>query len=496
MKTFKYSNKLSFLVVFIFSENSQILKVRKNMQSTYQIYKKKLNQRERTHAKVPQSNISLIATIIGNVSHEKLRKVIQKMQLRHPILNSHLESKSRDVFLLADAEIEIPVKIISREREEQWKEIILEEHKIPFEMTKGPLIRFILLFSAEISDLIIFCQHTICDGMSLAYLARDILNYLGNPYKEVEILPPAPVVDENNIPSDIKPGLAIRLLGKTISKKWEKNEVLFNYMDFQELHKVFWKNYNYKAHLYELSSEDTKSLILACRKHGVTVNTTLIAAFAIAQNKLNSKKPKYLTKYGAAVDLRKVLITPVGEQFGFFASGIQLKYKYSSKDTLWDVAKKLYKDANPENAKNQALIKTLSVFELPSSLMEAQFFAAFGHLIPPNSPSYKKIQAFINDDKNLAVKMVKKKLSKGIVMAQIMTNLGKMDFPKKYGELILKNLILMPSCSPYTELVLGVMTHGGSLSITLNHMESTINTEKVLEIKDIANKLIMSAIKN
>ncbi len=464
------------------------------MHSTYQIYKKKLNQRERTHAKVPQSNISLIATIIGNVSHNNLREVIKKMQLRHPILNSHLDSRGRDVFLLANEEIDIPLKIIPRERDDQWKEVILQEHKIPFEMVKGPLIRFILLYSAEISDLIIFCQHTICDGMSLAYLARDIINYLGNPSEEVEILPSAPVVDVDNIPSEIKPSLAIRLLAKKIIKKWEENEVLFNYEDFQELHKVFWKKYTYKAHLYELSSEDTKALILACRKQGVTVNTALIAAFAIAQNKLNPKSPKYLRKYGSAVDLRKDLINPVGEQFGFFASGIELKYRYSSKDTLWDVAKEMYKEANPENAKKQSLIKTLSVFELPSPLMEAQLFAAFGHLIPANSPSYKKMQAFLNDDKNLAVKMVKKKLSKGIAMAQIMTNLGKMDFPKKYGDLILENLILMPSCSPYTELVLGVVTHAGSLSITLNHMESTISTEKVLEIKNIANKLLMKAI--
>ena len=148
------------------------------MQSTYQIYKKKLNQRERTHAKVPQSNISLIARIIGNVSQNNLSEVIKKMQLRHPILNSHLESRGQDVFLLASGEIEIPLKILTRERDDQWKKVILMEHKIPFEMVKGPLIRFILLYSAEISDLIIFCQHTICDGMSLAYLARDIMTYL------------------------------------------------------------------------------------------------------------------------------------------------------------------------------------------------------------------------------------------------------------------------------------------------------------------------------
>ena len=52
----------------------------------------------------------------------------------------------------------------------------------------------------------------------------------------------------------------------------------------------------------------------------------------------------------------------------------------------------------------------------------------------------------------------------------------------------------MPSCSPYTELVLGVITHAGRLAITLNHMESTISTEKVNEIREIAHKILMKAI--
>ena len=80
-------------------------------------------------------------------------------------------------------------------------------------------------------------------------------------------------------------------------------------------------------------------------------------------------------------------------------------------------------------------------------------------------------------------------------MAQLMTNLGKTGFPEKYGNLTLKNLILMPSCSPYTELILGVVTHGGTLSITLNHMEESISSEKILKIKDKANQILMKAIR-
>jgi len=461
------------------------------------VYEKKLNTNERTHAKSPASNISIIARIIGDVSADALREVIKKMQIRYPILNAHVKTKESEIWLLGNGNMEIPLKVIPRGSDNHWKEQILKEHKIPFSFKEGPLIRFILLYSSEISDLIIFSQHIICDGLSLAYLARDIMVHLEDPFKGVKKLPSASKFDENIIPDDIKPNLSLRLFGWIIRKKWEKDEVIFDFQDFNELHTVFWKKYDYEAHLYELSKEHTKAFVSACHKHLVTVNSALIAAFALAQNKLDIDSHRNLTDYASAVNLRDELKKPIGEQFGLFAGGVSFTYEFKDEMNFWDAAKAVYDEINPEDAKEDALISTLNKFKIPPSLIEAQIFAAFGHLIPPDSPSYNKIQEFLNDDKNMAIKMAQKKLSSKnrTFMTQIMTNLGKLDFPEQYGDLHLKNLILMPSCSPYTELVLGVVTQGGTLCITLNHMESTIKTKNVLKIKEIANEIIMNAIK-
>ncbi|MFX0154192.1 MAG: condensation domain-containing protein [Candidatus Hodarchaeota archaeon] len=457
-------------------------------------FKRKLNQRERVHSKVPNSNISMIATILGNISIDHLKEVIKKMQQRHPILNARLQHEEKQLYLVATNNLVIPLEVIKRNSDDHWRDEIIQQHKIPFKMEQGPLIRFILLHSTEISDLIIFCQHTICDGMSLAYLARDIMTYLGDPAKKVELMSPPPLVNEDNIPSDIKPSLVMRIFGKTINKKWEKSELLFNYDDFYALHDVFWNNYTYKAHLYELPKEQTKKLIKACRKNGVTVNTALMIMFAIAQNQLNPESPKYLQNISFAVNLRDFLSNLVGQQFGFFAGGIQLKFKYSNKNNFWEMVKKVHSKLTPKEIRKQTLAGTLNAFLLNPTLYEAQIFAAFGPLISPSSKSYDKIQAFISDKKNIVNKMINKKLSKGFAMAQIMTNLGKPGFPEKYGALLLKNLILMPSCSPYTELVLGVVTHGERLSITLNHMEESISSEKIMKIKERANQILMKAI--
>ncbi len=464
------------------------------MQITIKDYKRKLNQRERVHCKVPNSNISIVATIVGKVSLDNLRDTIRKMQIRHPILNSRMEANGSDVYLVGNVNMEIPLKNIPRNGNKQWMDQIIKEHEIPFNLVEGPLIRFILLHSPELSDLIIFCQHSICDGMSLAYLARDIMIFLTNPSMKVESLPIPPIIDEDAIPDDMKPKFVLRLLAPMINKKWEKQEVLFDYYDFKELHKVFWKKYRYKARLIEFSKEKTKMFVEACRKHDVTVNTALIAAFSMAQNRVHEGNPEFLSKFGSAVDLRNIISKPIGEQFGFFAGGQQFEYKFEEKFDLWKTAQKIYEKAKPEKMRKEALISTLNNFKLPASLMEAQFFAAFAHLIPPSSPSFNKMQEFLNDGKNMVIKTVRKKLSKGTQLAMIMTNLGNLKFPEKYGELVLSNLILMPSCSPYTELAIGVITHAGRLRLTLNHMESTISSEKVLKIGEIAMEVITNAI--
>lgn len=38
------------------------------------------------------------------------------------------------------------------------------------------------------TDIVLSCQHTITDGMSMAFLIRDMIKYLNNPNEKVVIL--------------------------------------------------------------------------------------------------------------------------------------------------------------------------------------------------------------------------------------------------------------------------------------------------------------------
>ncbi|MHA1488099.1 MAG: condensation domain-containing protein [Promethearchaeota archaeon] len=445
--------------------------------------KRKMIAREFSHFRVPNSNISLITRIKGKVTIDMLKGALEKAQKRHKLIRAHISyDESQNPLFVSNGIIDIPIKVINRGSDDQWVQEILKEHHIPFDFEKGPLIRFLLLQSTQVSDLIIFCQHIICDGMSLTYLARDIISYMGDPNKEVEILPDPPLPVGKNIPSTVKPSPLIKIFGKKIIKMWKKDEILFDAEDFKNLHQAYWDYYEYKVHLLSLTEKQTKGLVEQCRKEGVTVNTALITAFFLAQYEVYGEIRPYMKKIASAVNIRNRLLKPAGELLGFYASGLQLQAKYKKGRSFWEFAKIFHEQLKKQLDEKKDLSNVLNTEMLPPTMLQGQIFAAFSKLIKPGQSRYEKLSAFSKNEKNVLIKSIKKRLKKGIAMGQIMTNLGRIDFPLKYGRLELQEMILMPSCSPYTEIVLGVVTCNEKLNITINHMESTISTDTMKKI--------------
>lgn len=77
-------------------------------------------------------------------------------------------------------------KTVNRISDTQWLEELQHEIQIPFNPKTGPMIRLVLVHSEAVSDLVIICNHSICDGMSLAYLIRDLLSSYTNPEKKLK----------------------------------------------------------------------------------------------------------------------------------------------------------------------------------------------------------------------------------------------------------------------------------------------------------------------
>ena len=76
------------------------------------------------------------------------------------------------------------------------------------------------------------------------------------------------------------------------------------------------------------------------------------------------------------------------------------------------------------------------------------------------------------------------------------TNLGRLDFPKTYGDLELDRLIMQPGGGiplVNVNLVLGAVTCAGKLSLVIEYAEQAIDTATVKKIKTKAMELILKA---
>jgi NRPS condensation-like uncharacterized protein len=139
----------------------------------------------REYFRIP-NYVALVARINGNIPKEYLEEILKKITIMHPLMGVKVVIDSNYEAWFTNKDVTpISLKVIPRKSEKHWIEIIENEYKIHFDFENGPLIRFILLNSAEVSDLIIIAQHVICDGMSLTNLIQDILLLLSEPDTKV-----------------------------------------------------------------------------------------------------------------------------------------------------------------------------------------------------------------------------------------------------------------------------------------------------------------------
>ena len=304
------------------------------------VLKRKMSGTERRFLRMPSANVVMVASIKGLVSREQLKSAVLKARQKHFLLGVRvsLDDDSAGWFISKDVP-EIPVEVMPRFTQEDWIQVTTEELKHAFSVETGPLIRFLLLESPEVSDLIITAHHSICDGRSLVYLIRDIMVYLSNPERDLKTSQVMPVAVEDCLPSSASSSFLYRLIVNRINKKWIRRGISFNENDYKDLHQTFWQTNQVSILTWELTEPQTSALVDRCHQEQVSINSTLYTAFLAAQNHIQGDSQPYLQNIMVPVDFRSRLTQPVGEAFGFYASAVIFKQKYHSKKSFWDMAR-------------------------------------------------------------------------------------------------------------------------------------------------------------
>jgi len=460
-------------------------------------YERKITPIERLFSRSPFSIVTVVARIKGNVSEDMLIHAVSKVQQRHPNLRVRIKEDNDHVpwFTSAGAN-EIPVEIVPRESEDHWIKVHHEVCQVPFEFEARPAIRFILVQSPTISELIILCHHIICDGLSLAYLARDLMVHLGDPTRAVELLPDPVPIDRDTIPNEVSLNAIVRFFINRINKKWEKDKIYFDQEDYRSLSDAYWKNFNHKMFSVELFEAQTAALVARCRNEGVTVNSALATAFVGAQYSVQGDK-LYHSSIGVAGNVRDRLQRPAGEVMGFYAGVVTLKYKYDGRMSFWENARRFHKKVKPLYT-NKNLFKDFLVWcYLEPAILESINFKKLGRLVPLHSERYDKLSTFSQRDDVVLSILKRDKMDSldKIIMGTAVTNLTRLDFPRKYGTLELDRLIMNPGGAfplVNVNLVLGAVTCAGKLSLVVEYAEEAVDTLTMQKVKDKAMEFLLN----
>ncbi|MFX1536921.1 MAG: condensation domain-containing protein [Promethearchaeota archaeon] len=459
-------------------------------------FKRKITTRERVFYRSTHANVVMVVRIKGDVSSELLRSIIRSMPKRHPLLQVRVICDVDDnLWFTSEGVQELQVQVIPRKSDDHWFQKFKEECKLPFQLDKGPLIRFFLLYSAHISELIIFCHHLICDGMSLAFLARDILIHLGDPSREIELLPTPTVLNENNIPSNAHPSpLKRKLMTYFINrynKRWQSEKLYFDEEDYKNIYQAYWENYTHHNLLGELSELETSKFVSRSRQEGVTVNTALITAFLKAKNEVQGVSRTTPQTIGQPVNIRKRLKNPPGEAFGLYVAGFELNIKYNPNKSFWEQARFIHKLIKNSLTDQSIFEHFFAVSAFDGTLFDVLPFLSYSKFIPPHFSRYKKLSTLSEESSNVVNALIK---SLGKQINMIVTNLGQMDFPKNYGSLELDSLILLPGGGVTCELTVGVVSAAGKLCYTIEHLDHVIDKDTGLKINARVMEILTKAI--
>ncbi|NHJ01768.1 MAG: hypothetical protein EAX86_06465 [Candidatus Heimdallarchaeota archaeon] len=451
-------------------------------------YERRITPLERVFNRSPFAIVTMVARIKGVISENLFREAINKVQQRHLNLRVRIcEDNDHNLWFTSEGVKEIPIEIVRRESDAHWRKKVHDVCKIPFDFEERPAIRFILIYSPEVSELIILCHHIICDGMSLAYLARDLITHLGDPTREVEVLPDPIPIDKDTIPKEVSVNPISKYFINRFNKNWLKSPIFFDQEDYMILSEAYWNTYKHQILSIELTEAQTSVLVERCRKERVTVNSALIAAFLGAQYNLEGNTVNPYVVIAASV--RDRILKPAGEAMGYFAGGVKVKLKYNNKMNFWDNARKLHQKVN-SLYNNKNLFNELETWSyLEPGIIESLCYKLLGKFVPSNSPRYKKFSTFSNQDDMVSSILKREKMSSldKTFLGIALTNLTRLDFPRKYGTLELDRLIMNPGGMfplVMVNLVVGAVTCAGKLSLLVEYIEKNIDFNTIEKIEE------------
>ncbi|MFM7600429.1 MAG: condensation domain-containing protein [Pseudanabaena sp.] len=400
-------------------------------------------------------HFALCAKISGTFTSDQLQRALSQVQQQHPLLRVKIQTSPSGHPQFVEQKAEIPLRIVQRTDRLQWQRELELELSLSFNWAIAPLVRVVWLHSQgnQDSELIITLHHSIADGLSGAYLIRDIVARIATPNCSAtaisrELTTSAPV--ESIIPQSFR----FPTESPHQSDHVAAQEQAAFYADKATT--------RVRPHVRTaiLSAQLTKQLSVLCREEHTTVHGAIGAAFLLA---LASQGKTDLSHYKclSPISIRSHLPATVQEDVGLYITYGLTHHQVTASSLFWEVAR-----------------------SLKSQLDDArQLQQLFGNFAP------RQAVMTTCPDAQIVVQGMQQQYGYDLLV----TNLGKLTFGQQFGGLKVKELYAPAVMAGVeNERVVGVATLGDRLSLTACFDGANISAAIATDIVDQALFLLHS----
>jgi hypothetical protein len=230
-------------------------------------------------------NLVGVARVAGGPSPADLRRALDSVQARHPILRVCLAAAGRRRFFQPAGGRSIPLRVLPRQSDRDWQAVTEAELNERLPVATGPLLRAAYLYdSSGAAELILTAQHSILDAASALTLWDEVLTLCsGGP-----AAPTAPHPSDNlSVPIEARypagqRGLrgGARLLA--FMARQLADEIMYRRQARSTPPPAIHLNTRCRILPLQLAAAPTAAILERCRRERVTVNSALSAALLLA----------------------------------------------------------------------------------------------------------------------------------------------------------------------------------------------------------------------
>jgi len=282
-------------------------------------------------------NVSIITEVEGHLNIDSLKDAISLVQSRHSLSSVSVKGKSNPYFKY-EKNIPIPIRHVQLYSESDCKKEIEHELHTPFNLSKGPLIRFLIIEGKDSDKVIITGDHLIVDGIGLSSFLIEVLNItLTNQKLKMKRYPK-------------------RTLQTPIAERLKKNRKPYNKASLYQLDKTSISDAEEFAGQISkidatgilskyLSTTETEQIIKSSKANDVSVQSMLFSAAILAISEKIRKEQNILKpipiQYECPVNLRPYLKkSRCSNQLHCSIGILNFNLEVHPNDTFWDLAVK------------------------------------------------------------------------------------------------------------------------------------------------------------